>query len=174
MSVTPADPKTGKEALALYRATARRMHEQLHAAPKPGAKPPPPPPPDTSFVSRWPRQKMIPGQPVFSILKLSALYFNLPLADVRSTKRHHNIVLARQVAYYVARVFGLSLPRIGLGADRDHSSVLHGCQVINNLIQTGDKDVIAAVNTVGSTAAAAIGITWTPVGRKTNGQGIQQ
>lgn len=50
--------------------------------------------------------------------------------NIRARDRHRTIARARQVAFYVARLHGLSLPEIGIGFGRDHTTVLHGIRCV--------------------------------------------
>jgi chromosomal replication initiator protein len=59
-------------------------------------------------------------------------HFGLRPGDLQARKRTRKIADARQMAMYVMRHHGgASLPAIGqyLGG-RDHSTVVHGCQVV--------------------------------------------
>jgi len=72
------------------------------------------------------------------VQKIVANYFNLPQEDINSKKRSQNIVYPRQVAMYLCRkLLNISLPKIGDGfGGRDHSTVIHGCDKIAELIET--------------------------------------
>ena len=54
-------------------------------------------------------------------------FYNVTVKEIKATKRTQNIVLARQVAMYLAReMTDNSLPKIGKEfGGRDHSTVLH-------------------------------------------------
>jgi chromosomal replication initiator protein len=67
--------------------------------------------------------------------------FCLNLADMLSRQRRHRLTGARQVAMYLSRELAgggfrgrrrqaASFPRIGMAFARDHSSVIHACQVV--------------------------------------------
>lgn len=65
-------------------------------------------------------------------------YFNLKVEDLHSPSRKRNIVQARQIAMYLSRnLTQSSLSAIGemLGG-RDHATVLHACNTVNDLIAT--------------------------------------
>jgi len=72
------------------------------------------------------------------VQKVVANYFNLTSEDIRSKKRSQNIVYPRQIAMYLCRkLLNISLPKIGVGfGGRDHSTVIHGCDKIAELIET--------------------------------------
>ncbi len=67
-------------------------------------------------------------------------YFNVASDDIRENKRNKQIVLARQVAMYLAReLTTLSLPEIGLAfGGKDHTTVMHSCAKVKALL---GKDV---------------------------------
>jgi chromosomal replication initiator protein len=62
---------------------------------------------------------------------------NIPPADICSASRTKDLVLARQIAMYLARqLTPASLPTIGkLFGGRDHSTVLHACNKIASMLQ---------------------------------------
>jgi len=84
---------------------------------------------------------------VGDIAQLTARYFALKLADLRSPSRRQAVVKARGVAMYLAR----QLTRESLGAigeyfgGRDHTTVLHGCRKTESLL--GDEPAIHAAVT---------------------------
>lgn len=66
------------------------------------------------------------------VQKEVAAYFNIPVGDLKTKKRHKNIVLPRQVAMYLSRSLTThSLPEIG-GAfgGKDHTTILHAFKKI--------------------------------------------
>lgn len=72
-----------------------------------------------------------------SILKEVCNHYHVTSDDISSSCRKHNIVLARQVAMYLAQqhVKDITLARIGerIG-NKDHSTVLHACKNIKDSI----------------------------------------
>src|SRR4029077_12080836 len=65
------------------------------------------------------------------IQKTVADFFHIRLADLKSKKRTQHIAFCRQVAMYLCRkLTDSSLPGIGEGCGRDHSTVIH----VHNLI----------------------------------------
>lgn len=65
-------------------------------------------------------------------------YFNLSVEDLHSPSRKRNIVQARQITMYLSRsLTQSSLSVIGehMGG-RDHATVLHACNTVNDLIAT--------------------------------------
>ena len=71
-----------------------------------------------------------------------SVYYNIPLTDIESKNRKHEITLARQMCIYIAKqLTQLSLKSIGSNfGGRDHSTVLHSCQTIENYLVT-DRSV---------------------------------
>ncbi|MDD3374184.1 MAG: chromosomal replication initiator protein DnaA [Candidatus Omnitrophica bacterium] len=70
------------------------------------------------------------------IQKIVANHYNISLHDLKTTKRHKNIVLPRQIAMYLSRqLTNLSLPEIGTAfGGKDHTTVLHSCKKIGKEI----------------------------------------
>ena len=68
-----------------------------------------------------------------TIQKTVAQHFDIPLDSLRAKTRISRVVLARQVAMYIARVqTDLSLVEIGKKTGgRDHSTVLHACKKVS-------------------------------------------
>ena len=67
-------------------------------------------------------------------------YYNISLSDIESKNRKHEITLARQMSMYLAKqLTQMSLKSIGANfGGRDHSTVLHSCQTIENYLVTSD------------------------------------
>jgi chromosomal replication initiator protein len=84
--------------------------------------------------------------PFKDIAAATARHFRLRASDLRSRSQRSTVVRARAVAMYLAR----SLTRQSLGqigdyfGHRDHTTVLHGCRKVEQLIKT-DPDVREAV-----------------------------
>ncbi|MCB9747095.1 MAG: chromosomal replication initiator protein DnaA [Candidatus Omnitrophica bacterium] len=72
------------------------------------------------------------------IQKAVANFYQMPLSDLRAKRRNKNIVLARQVAMYLARqMSNMSYPEIGHAfGGKDHTTVLHSCKKIEQEILT--------------------------------------
>lgn len=85
-----------------------------------------------------------------NIQKTVTLYFELEKGALTSKSRKANIVRPRQLAMYIAReLTDHSLPEIGRAFFRDHSTVMHSCQKIQeelegNLRLQRDLDAIKA------------------------------
>ncbi len=70
-----------------------------------------------------------------------ALQYNVKVDIIESKSRKHEVALARQMAIFLARKYTtLSLKSIGDAfGGRDHSTVLHSCQAIQNYLDTDRK-----------------------------------
>ncbi len=68
-------------------------------------------------------------------------YYNIPIDIIESKSRKHEIALSRQMCMYLAKKnTNLSLKSIGSHfGGRDHSTVLHSCQTIDNYVETDPK-----------------------------------
>lgn len=67
-------------------------------------------------------------------------YYKLRKAELLSFRKTVNVVRPRQVVMYLARRLTLkSLPTIGDAMDRDHTTILHGFQLITKLRATDEK-----------------------------------
>lgn len=76
-----------------------------------------------------------------NIQQTVAEYYKLRVTDLLSKKRTRDIVRPRQLAMFFAKEYtNLSLPRIGNRfGGRDHTTVLHACRKITDLLQTDAK-----------------------------------
>jgi chromosomal replication initiator protein len=75
------------------------------------------------------------------ILETVAQHYNVKVEDLVGRDRSKEITMPRQIAmYFVREETDASLPEIGqmLGG-RDHTTVMHGCEKISNLIETDDS-----------------------------------
>jgi chromosomal replication initiator protein len=77
---------------------------------------------------------------VDTIQKKVSSFYHLSVSDFKTKKRNKNIVLARQIAMFLAReMTSLSLPEIGQSfGGKDHTTVLHSYNKIKDIIA---KDV---------------------------------
>jgi chromosomal replication initiator protein len=67
-----------------------------------------------------------------AIQRTVAEYFDIRVADMKSTRRPKSIAFPRQIAMYLTRTLTkFSLPEIGEAfGGRDHSTVLHACKLV--------------------------------------------
>lgn len=75
------------------------------------------------------------------IQKTVSDYFNIPQDDLKAKTRKKEIVIARQVAMYFSKDYtNHSLKSIGYHfGGRDHSTVIHAVQSVNDMIDTNAK-----------------------------------
>lgn len=75
------------------------------------------------------------------IQKLVSDYYTLTVDQLKSKTRKREIVQARQISMYFAKqLTKASLKNIGMHfGGRDHSTVIHACQTVNDLIDTDKK-----------------------------------
>jgi chromosomal replication initiator protein len=75
------------------------------------------------------------------IQKVVCEFYNIPVDTVKSKTRKREIVQARQIAMFFAKDFTkASLKNIGSHfGNRDHSTVIHACQTVNDLMDTDKK-----------------------------------
>ncbi|WP_058486400.1 chromosomal replication initiator protein DnaA [Defluviitalea phaphyphila] len=75
------------------------------------------------------------------IQEIVASYYNLRPEDLKSKKRTRSVAFPRQVAMYLCRkLTDLSLPKIGEKfGGRDHTTIIHGYEKINNDIKTNNE-----------------------------------
>jgi chromosomal replication initiation ATPase DnaA len=74
--------------------------------------------------------------------------FGLELDDILRRDRHKTPAAARQCCMFVLRSqLGFSYPEIGreLG-NRDHTTAMHACRKVDQLLTKGDPRILAAVN----------------------------
>jgi len=78
-----------------------------------------------------------------------AKYYNLRVDILSAKTRRKEVVLARQVAMYLSRqMLGESLKEIGLRfGGRDHTTVIHSCQAIEDLIGR-DKEIQSSLDQI--------------------------
>jgi chromosomal replication initiator protein len=90
-----------------------------------------------------------PAVDVSSIIKTVADYYKMSISDLKGKKRSKNIALARQVAMYIIReTTDYSTTEIGAEFNgRDHTTVMHSCQKIEDLIKF-DSLFASAVNRI--------------------------
>ncbi len=76
-----------------------------------------------------------------NIQKTVAAYYKMRLADLHSKRRNRQIARPRQIAMALAKEFtNLSLPDIGDAfGGRDHTTVLHACRKVEELLQNDAK-----------------------------------
>lgn len=67
-------------------------------------------------------------------------YYSLDIPILRSETRKREYVKARQILFWIQeQLTTLSLNKIGGPYGKDHSTVLHGKRIINDLVAVNDK-----------------------------------
>lgn len=101
-----------------------------------------------------------------AVLQAVADFYGLSLEDLTGRSRRQEVAYPRQVACYLLRQdTGLSLPQIGqLLGGRDHSTVLHACERIADLVEKGG-DVYQEVQAIRE-RLLQLREKQTPVGKK--------
>ena len=90
-----------------------------------------------------------PALTVDTIVEAVSRHFGLPVADVRGKSRRADLVLARQIAMYLSReLLSASFADIGTSFNRDHSTVMHACTKIADLLSAADAQVATALERV--------------------------
>lgn len=81
------------------------------------------------------------------IMQTVANYYSITVDDLIRPTRRREIAVPRQIAMYITRdLTNLSLPQIGqVFGNRDHTTVLHGCNQIANAIKN-DSSMASVVN----------------------------
>jgi len=78
-----------------------------------------------------------------AIIDMVCIEFNVSHKVLTGLSRFREIVLPRQIAMFLLRRYtGMSLKHIGTIFNRDHATVIHSCDVVNDLKAT-DKDYAA-------------------------------
>ncbi len=75
------------------------------------------------------------------IQKTVCAYFDIPADLLRAKTRKQEVVVARQIAMYIAKdMTSSSLKTIGMHfGGRDHSTVIHACQAVEEFLKTNNK-----------------------------------
>jgi hypothetical protein len=94
---------------------------------------------------------------MLTIQKAVAAHFKVKVADLISKRRTADIILPRQIGYYLCKeLTPHSLPQIGRRfGGRDHTSALHGIQKIKRL-RDGDTDLDALLTTLSDQLMASL------------------
>ena len=80
------------------------------------------------------------------IQRIVAEFYHLKTEDMYSPRRQRWIARPRQIAMYLTReLTGHSLPRIGREFRRDHTTILHGIRLVEDLCHS-DPETLAAVD----------------------------
>ena len=84
------------------------------------------------------------------IMQTVAEYYSITVNDLIKQSRRREVTGPRQIAMYLTReMTNLSLPQIGqVFGNRDHTTVMHGCDKIAGLIKDGDAGTERAVKDI--------------------------
>lgn len=64
-------------------------------------------------------------------------HFTLPVAQVKSKSREQELVYARHIIFYLLRKYAsMTLKSAGALFNRDHTTVIHSVETLNNLMDT--------------------------------------
>lgn len=76
-------------------------------------------------------KKEVRPQALDSIIEAVSQKFHVKVKALRGSKRDSQTAFVRQVTFYLARrLTGLSFPKLGDAFNRDHSTVIHGANLI--------------------------------------------
>ena len=80
------------------------------------------------------------------VQKVVADYYKIPIEQLKEKTRTRLIVIARQLSMYLSKnICGKSLSEIGRAfGGRDHTTVLHACRTVEDMLQTDPAFRIAA------------------------------
>ena len=90
------------------------------------------------------RSSHSPDTPISSLwLNVVQCAWDLDRMDIvkNVNRRHRETLIYRQVYCYVARSMGYTYKSIGLTINKDHSTVIHSCRTIADLLEVKDPEV---------------------------------
>lgn len=91
---------------------------------------------------------------VDQITEIVANTFNLKENDIRGTSRKNEILIARQIAMYLARtILGLSLNKIGDFFGKDHSTVIHTLRKVEKMLKS-NAEIVQKIEEIKKTIIA--------------------
>lgn len=74
------------------------------------------------------------------VMKLASKYFGMSAQDLVSDKRSLKYIMPRHVTMYLAKnLTNLSYPQVGAWFNRDHTTIIHGCDKIAKEIETNTR-----------------------------------
>jgi chromosomal replication initiation ATPase DnaA len=101
---------------------------------------------------QWTRVDM----PRREVLKLVAHCSGWPIASLVGHRRVKGLARARQVAAWLLRhVCGCSFPEVGITMGKDHSTMVHACNTVDDEIRRGGPRADLLVMCIGYAAEAA-------------------
>jgi chromosomal replication initiation ATPase DnaA len=87
-------------------------------------------------LSQWPDDPPASTRRIGLLAEAAAAFFDMPLKDLKSRKRTNVLVWPRSICMRMARDAGYSSLVIGKWWKRDHSSVLHATNLVDDLRET--------------------------------------
>jgi chromosomal replication initiator protein len=81
------------------------------------------------------------------VLQQVCAVYGVSQRELLSTSRLSRVLLPRQLAMYLLRQAGWSLPRLAQAFRRDHATVLHACRKVEQRLKT-DASLLAALRQV--------------------------
>lgn len=67
---------------------------------------------------------------------------------VKTKRRKREVIIRRQLVFYICRKMGYGFEKIGDAMGFDHATVIHGNRTVAQLIEVGDRDMRGAYNEV--------------------------
>lgn len=99
--------------------------------------------PDTELELIWAAYQ--PRTLVSDVLKAVSIYTGIPIGSLISQRRTKKLVRARWSAFFIARNMSqASYPQIGKAFRKDHTTVLYGCDQMDELVKS-DIDLKAHI-----------------------------
>ena len=84
-----------------------------------------------------------------TIIKSVSKYLSISEIKMKGKDRDREYVIARQIAIWMLRKYTLlSLKNIGLLFNRDHTTVIHSVNTVDNFIQIKDNHFLKIVNDI--------------------------
>jgi chromosomal replication initiation ATPase DnaA len=82
-----------------------------------------------------------------NVLEAVCFVMGQDVERVKSKQRYRHLVICRHLFYYLSKYYyGAKLKEIGsVTGNSDHTSVIHGIQVINDMISIKDEQIVKAV-----------------------------
>jgi hypothetical protein len=175
-----AELKTAAEVRALARQVFKKRNQMMRVvpraepepepepkpapplpAPAPALEPVAPPPAPLEPIAPPPMLSALPFNKVRVIVAMAGNHFGVPLERMLCPTRTQQLADARHIAFYIARRFGFSFPKIGYYAHRDHTTALHGFKKIERRLKD-DHALAELIDTIGRAIAARMHVQWPP------------
>lgn len=74
------------------------------------------------------------------VIAVSARMYEVTSEELYEHTRRTNVIIPRQIAMYLLRAdIGLSYPSIGRQFDRDHTTIIHACNKVKNMMESNAR-----------------------------------